>query len=83
MFSTLAHYLGGAPAETDVVPAEIAVRTPGGETTTMRRWVLQEHVRTKVLGESGFTGIGVDTLPSPADAPRSVATLLIRAVRRA
>ncbi|MEU5081671.1 MULTISPECIES: hypothetical protein [Streptomyces] len=49
----------------------------------MRRWVLQEHVWTKVLDESGFTGIGVDTLPSPTDAPRSAATLLIRAVRRA
>ncbi|MFF9674617.1 hypothetical protein ACF1GS_23445 [Streptomyces eurythermus] len=49
----------------------------------MRRWVLQEHVWTKVLDESGFTGIGVDTSPSPTDAPRSAATLLIRAVRRA
>ncbi|MFF9526750.1 class I SAM-dependent methyltransferase [Streptomyces achromogenes] len=83
VFSTLAHYLGGAPAEPDVVPAEIAARTPGGETTTMRRWVLQEHVWTKVLDESGFTGISTDTLPSPTDAPHSAATLLIRAVRRA
>ncbi|MER7226007.1 class I SAM-dependent methyltransferase [Streptomyces rubradiris] len=83
VFSTLAHYLGGAPAEPDVVPAEIAARTPGGETTTMRRWVLQEHVWTEVLHESGFTGISVDTLPSPTDAPRSAATLLVKAVRRA
>ncbi|MEV4340958.1 class I SAM-dependent methyltransferase [Streptomyces sp. NPDC049590] len=83
VFSTLAHYLGGAPAEPDAVPAEVAARTPGGEATTMRRWVLQEHVWTKVLDESGFTGIGIDTLPSPADAPRGAATLLVRAVRRA
>jgi SAM-dependent methyltransferase len=82
VFSTLAHYLGGAPAEPDVVSARVPARTPGGEATTMRRWVLQEHVWTKVLDESGFTRISIDLLPSTADGPRGADTLLVTAVRR-
>ncbi|GAA4806262.1 hypothetical protein GCM10023220_40250 [Streptomyces ziwulingensis] len=82
-FSTLAHYLGGAPAESDVVPADIPAKTPDGEATTMRRWVLQEHLWTKVLDESGFTQIDVNVLPPAVEGPRSAATLLVTAVCQA
>jgi SAM-dependent methyltransferase len=82
-FSTLAHYLGGTPAEADVVPADIPAKAPDGETATMRRWVLQEIVWDKVLDASGFTGISVERLLSTSDTPRSADTLLVRAVRQA
>ncbi|MFG2775987.1 class I SAM-dependent methyltransferase [Streptomyces sp. NPDC048350] len=80
-FSTLAHYLSGAPGQTDVVPADIPAKTPDGESTTMRRWVLQEQVWTKVLDEAGFTGIETTILPSAAQGPRAAGTLLVTAVR--
>ncbi|MFF9350856.1 class I SAM-dependent methyltransferase [Streptomyces sp. NPDC014734] len=82
LFSTLAHYLGGAPAEPDVVSADIPARTPDGEATTMRRWVLQERVWTNMLAESGFTRISVDRLPSTTHSPGSADTLFVTAVRR-
>ncbi|MDQ0596359.1 hypothetical protein QF037_000704 [Streptomyces canus] len=81
MFSTLAHYLSGLPAQPDAVAADIPARTPEGKETTMRRWVLQEHVWVKVLDETGFTGINVDLLPSPTAGPRCAATLLVTAHR--
>ncbi|HBF84496.1 MAG TPA: SAM-dependent methyltransferase [Streptomyces sp.] len=83
VFSTLAHYLGGAPAAADVVPADVPAKTPAGEVTTMRRWVLQEQVWTKVLYASGFTRITVERLPATTDMPRSADTLLVNAVRQA
>lgn len=79
VFSTLAHCLGGAPARPDVTHAEVPAKTPDGGTTTMRRWVLQEHVWTKLLYEAGFSDIGTDTLPASADGPRSAGTLLVTA----
>ncbi|MFE2937495.1 class I SAM-dependent methyltransferase [Streptomyces sp. NPDC059255] len=82
VFSTLAHYLGGAVAQPDVVAADVPAKTPEGEATTMRRWVLQEHVWVKVLDEAGFTGIGVDLLPPRGAGPRAAGTLLVSAVRR-
>ncbi|MFD3481690.1 class I SAM-dependent methyltransferase [Streptomyces sp. NPDC058665] len=82
VFSTLAHYLGGEPAEADAVAAELSARTPEGEATTMRRWVLQEHVWTKILDEAGFTGITIDLLPAAASGPRTADTLLVTAFRR-
>ncbi|MCN9241404.1 class I SAM-dependent methyltransferase [Streptomyces sp. RY43-2] len=82
LFSTLAHYLGGAPAELDVVPADIPARTSDGEVTTMRRWVLQEHVWRELLDASGFAQVGVDVLPSATRAPRSADTLFVTAVRQ-
>jgi hypothetical protein len=45
----------------------------------MRRWVLQEHVWTKLLYEAGFTGISAGVLPAPADEPRSAGTLQVMA----
>lgn len=81
VFSTLAHYLGGAPAQPDVVATDVPARTPDGETTTMRRWVLQEHVWAKVLDEAGFTRIGTDVLPATAEGPRVADTLLVTAYR--
>jgi SAM-dependent methyltransferase len=75
--STLGHYIGGAPAEPDVQHADIPARTP----TTMRRWVLQEHVWTKLLDEAGFTAISIDRLPPTTSGPRSADTLLLRAYR--
>ncbi|MFF1300155.1 MULTISPECIES: hypothetical protein [unclassified Streptomyces] len=82
VFSTLAHYLGGRPAQPDVVAADIPARTQGME-TTMRRWVLQEHVWVKLLDEAGFTGIDIDLLPSPTAGPRCAAPLLVTAHRTA
>ncbi|MDT9692315.1 methyltransferase domain-containing protein [Streptomyces sp. P9(2023)] len=83
VFSTLAHYLSGAPAQPDVVHADIPAKTPTGETTTMRRWVLQEHVWTKLLDEAGFTDIDVDVLSATTDGPRTAGTQLVTAVRQA
>ncbi|MEU9764076.1 hypothetical protein AB0D98_31105 [Streptomyces sp. NPDC047987] len=65
------------------MPADVPARTPDGEATTMRRWVLQEQTWTKVLDESGFTRISVDRLPSTTNAQRSADTLFVTAVRRA
>lgn len=79
VFSTLAHYLSGKPAEPDVVPADIAAKRPDGEAATMRRWVLQEHVWTKALDAAGFTQIDVDVLPAPSEGPRTADTLLVSA----
>ncbi|MFG2638077.1 class I SAM-dependent methyltransferase [Streptomyces sp. NPDC048362] len=78
VFATLAHYLSGAPAQPDVVAAGIPAKTPDGEATTMWRWVLQEHVWTKLLDEAGFTDITVDVLPA-AGGPRTADTLLVTA----
>jgi SAM-dependent methyltransferase len=78
VFATLAHYLNGAPAQPDAVAADIPTKTPDGETTTMRRWVLQEHVWTKLLDEAGFTNITVDVLPATV-GPRTARTLLVSA----
>ncbi|MET8544534.1 class I SAM-dependent methyltransferase [Kitasatospora sp. NPDC004799] len=80
--STLGHYLGGAPAEPDVRHADVPARTADGTATTMRRWVLQEHVWTKLLDEAGFTAIGIDRLPPATSGPRSADTLLVRAHRQ-
>ncbi|MGW7247228.1 class I SAM-dependent methyltransferase [Streptomyces decoyicus] len=82
VFSTLAHYLNGAPAQTDVVSASIPAKTPDGEVTTMCRWVLQEHVWTKILDEAGFTEISTTKLPAAGDGPRTADTLLVTAIRR-
>ncbi|MEU5214337.1 class I SAM-dependent methyltransferase [Streptomyces sp. NPDC020742] len=81
VFSTLAHYLNGAPAQPDVVHADIPAKTPDGEPTTMRRWVLQEHVWAKLLDGAGFTGIDVDVLPTTTGEPRTATTLLVTAFR--
>jgi SAM-dependent methyltransferase len=73
VFSTLTHCLGGAPAQADVLPTTIPAKTPDGETASMRRWVLEAHVWTKLLDEAGLTGITVDVLSGTAD------TLLVSA----
>ncbi|WP_093622609.1 methyltransferase domain-containing protein [Streptomyces sp. 3213.3] len=82
VFSTLAHYVGGAPAQPDVVAASVPGEDSAGVATTMERWVLQEHVWVKVLDEVGFTGISVDVLPSAVRGPRTADTLLVTATRR-
>ncbi|WP_367325949.1 class I SAM-dependent methyltransferase [Streptomyces sp. HUAS ZL42] len=79
VFATLAHHLSGAPAQPDAAAADIPARTPDGETTTMRRWVLQEHVWTKLLDEAGFTNITADVLPATTGGPRTADTLLVGA----
>ncbi|MBW1599547.1 cyclopropane-fatty-acyl-phospholipid synthase family protein [Streptomyces sp. JJ38] len=83
VFSCLAHYLSGAPAQPDVVHADVPAKTPDGEATTLRRWVLQEQVWTKLLGEAGLTGITTDVLPASADGQRCADTLLVSAHRGA
>ncbi len=80
VFSALAHYLGGAPARPDAQPADIPARTPDGQATTMRRWVLQEQVWTKLLDEAGFTRISIDVLPG-GGGPQGADTLLVAAYR--
>ncbi|MFZ4238921.1 class I SAM-dependent methyltransferase [Streptomyces murinus] len=81
VFATLAHYLNGAPAQPDAVAADISAKTPDGEATTMRRWVLQEQVWVKLLDEAGFTDITSDVLPATTGAPRTADTLLVSACR--
>ncbi|MGW2301388.1 class I SAM-dependent methyltransferase [Streptomyces sp. NPDC001809] len=78
VFSTLAHYLSGKPAQPEVTAAEVPAKTPEGESATMHRWVLQEHVWTKLLDQAGLTDIHAEELPA-ADGPRPAATLLITA----
>ncbi|WP_374230054.1 methyltransferase domain-containing protein [Streptomyces sp. OfavH-34-F] len=80
VFSTLAHYLTGAPAQPDFTAADVPAKTPDGEAATMRRWVLREQVWTKALDEAGFTSIRVTTLPA-GEGPRPAATLLITGER--
>nr|BFD90960.1 hypothetical protein KitaXyl93_23200 [Kitasatospora sp. Xyl93] len=80
--STLGHYLSGAPAEPDAVHADIPALAPDGTPTTMRRWVLQEHVWTKLLYDAGFTAISIDRIPPAAAGARSADTLLILAHRQ-
>ncbi|MFI6153557.1 class I SAM-dependent methyltransferase [Kitasatospora sp. NPDC051170] len=80
--STLGHYLGGAPAEPDVRPADIPALAQDGTTTTMRRWVLQGTVWTKLLGESGFTNITISRLPPTEPSARAADSLLVRAHRQ-
>ncbi|GHH89115.1 hypothetical protein GCM10018793_70990 [Streptomyces sulfonofaciens] len=70
VFSSLAHYLNGTPAQADVVPADLPAKAPDGSAATIRRWVLQEQVWTKVLDESGFTRISVNVLPTTSEGPR-------------
>ncbi len=82
VFSTLAHYLNGAPAQPDLLAADISVKTPEGETASLRRWVLQEHVWVKVLDEAGFTNVAAEVLPSESDGPRAADTLLVIADRQ-
>ncbi len=81
VISTLGHYLNGNPAEADVIHADIATKTPAGAPTTMRRWVLQEQVWTKLLADAGLGDITVDTLPPATDGPRAAETLLLCARR--
>jgi SAM-dependent methyltransferase len=81
VFATLGHYQGGAPAEADAVPADIPAKGPDGEQATMRRWVLQEQVWTKLLAAAGLTHITTDGLPASGDGAQAAATLLVSARR--
>lgn len=83
VFSSLAHYLNGAPAQSDVVHADVPAKTPGGEATTMRRWVLQEQVWAKLLDEAGLTSITTEVLPASTAGKRCADTLLVTAHRGA
>ncbi|MFB8087019.1 class I SAM-dependent methyltransferase [Streptomyces sp. NPDC055992] len=80
VFSTLAHYLSGAPAQPDFTAADVPAKTPDGEPATMHRWVLQEHVWTKALDEAGFTSIRVAEVPA-GDGPRPATTLIVTGER--
>ncbi|MFE9332820.1 hypothetical protein [Streptomyces sp. NPDC006925] len=55
-------------------------RAPDGGSATMRRWVLQEHVWTRLLDQAGLTHITTETVPGN-DAPRAADTLLVIAHR--
>lgn len=82
VISTLAHYTGGRPPETDVRPATIPVRLDDGTQATLQRWVLDTPVWEKLLSEAGFTCQITDVLRDPGtDAQPPMATTLIRAVR--
>ncbi|MFB7908443.1 class I SAM-dependent methyltransferase [Kitasatospora sp. NPDC056076] len=79
--STLGHYIGGAPAEPDVRHADIPARDADGLPASMRRWVLQEHVWTKLLEEADFTAISIARFPPTTSGARAADTLLIQAYR--
>ncbi|GAA3592069.1 class I SAM-dependent methyltransferase [Streptomyces osmaniensis] len=81
VFSTLAHYLSGSPAQPDVTAGRVGAKTPDGQKTTMARWVLEEQVWVKLLDQAGFTDISVEVWPATSDGPRTAATLLVRARR--
>lgn len=81
VFATLGHYRGGAPAEADAVPAEVPAKRPDGEPATMRRWVLQEQVWTKLLAAAGLTRITTDELPGSGEGGQAPVTLLVSARR--
>jgi SAM-dependent methyltransferase len=83
VFSTLAHYLSGAPAQPDVVAGNVGAKTPEGAAVTMPRWVLEEQVWVKLLDQAGFTDISVEVWPTTGDGPRKAATLLVGARRSA
>lgn len=81
VFATLAHYLTGKPAQTEVMPADIPAKSPEGAPATMRRWVLRDEVWANVLYEAGLTAVTMDVLPaSPETGPRSADTLLVTAI---
>jgi hypothetical protein len=81
VFSTLAHHVGGAPARADSRHTTIAMKGPSGESTSMRRWVLQAHVWANLLDHAGLTGITTEVLPAAGQGPRAAATLLVTAHR--
>lgn len=84
VLSTLAHYKGGRPAESDVRPAAIPMRRDDGTQTTVQRWVLDLPVWEKLLTETGFTDLTTDVLRDPGtDGQPPMATTLIRATRGA
>ncbi|MEV7130604.1 class I SAM-dependent methyltransferase [Streptomyces sp. NPDC093260] len=80
VFSTLAHHLGGTPAHTDVRHSDISAKTPDGRAATMRRWILQEQVWTKLLDGAGLTRTSIERLPG-GTGPRAADTLLVTAFR--
>lgn len=82
VFSTLAHYIDGQPAEADALATDVSAKTAEGEAAVLRRWVVQEHVWTKLLDDAGFTGINVDLLPTIGKGSRDADTLLVTAFRR-
>ncbi|MEU5524890.1 hypothetical protein ABZ759_30595 [Streptomyces sp. NPDC047860] len=75
MFAALAYYLNGALALPDAVAADVLAKTPDGEMVTTRRWVLQEHVWTKLFDEAGLTAITTGVRPAITDGLRSADTL--------
>ncbi len=82
VFSTLAHYLNGTPAQPDLMAADIPAKTAEGEMASLRRWVLQEQVWMKALDEAGFTNIAMDILLAESDGRRAADTLLVIADRQ-
>ncbi|MBO8196342.1 hypothetical protein ITI46_32580 [Streptomyces oryzae] len=70
--------MNASPAQPDVRHADIPAKRPDGETASLRRWVLQEHVWTKLLDQAGLTRIAVDVLLG-GDGPRPADTLLVTA----
>ncbi|MDT0267008.1 class I SAM-dependent methyltransferase [Streptomyces sp. DSM 44915] len=81
VFATLAQHVGGAPARPAVLATDIPARTPEGEATTLRRWVLQGPVWTAALAEAGFTAVTVEVRPARHGGPRDAGTLLVTARR--
>lgn len=81
VFSTLAHYLSGAPAQPDVTAGRVGAKTPNGKATTMARWVMKEQVWVKLLDHASFTDISVEVWLATNNGPRTAATLLVGARR--
>ncbi|MFI5757383.1 class I SAM-dependent methyltransferase [Streptomyces sp. NPDC051569] len=84
VFSTLAHYRGGAPPESEVRAAAVPARLADGTGTTMSRWVLDAPVWEKLLTRYGFTGIVRETYgPTGDDERPPMTTHIYRAVTTA
>lgn len=83
LFSTLGHYRGGKPAETDVQSVQITVRLPDGTSAAMARWVLDVPVWHKLLDQAGLEVTHTDTIRDGDGPGAPMTTNVIRARRPA
>ncbi|MQY10888.1 hypothetical protein SRB5_10010 [Streptomyces sp. RB5] len=78
VFSTLAHYRGGSPAEIDVIPSSAPAKLPDGRAATLTRWVLRAYVWAKLLEAAGLADVTVEEFPAVGGG---LGTLLVSASR--
>ncbi|CAM5412656.1 hypothetical protein GCM10010329_77210 [Streptomyces spiroverticillatus] len=84
VFSALAHYVGGAPAELHALPADLPVTDPDGcPAAVLRRWVLHQQVWKRLPALAGLTAISAAVLPALKTGTRTANTLFLQAFRPA